>query len=75
MPREDKTKICEDYDEVKCMLNASRYWMNHKTSETISIKPCDCLTACRSITYMPSFEKETPLEDLVTDQPVPLLEK
>lgn len=75
MPRDNVTKICETYDEVQCMIRSQRYWTGYKTSNTTSIKPCDCLNACRSVEYLVSFEKEMPLEDLVTDQPVDLPEK
>jgi hypothetical protein len=63
MPREEKTKICQNYEEVKCMIEANNYWISHKTSNTTSIKPCDCLDTCNNVDYFVRFLKSSELKD------------
>ena len=66
MPREDKTRICETYNEMKCLIDAKNYWTNHKTSSPASLKPCDCLDNCNNIEYFVRFKKNSALEDLLS---------
>lgn len=75
MPRDNDTKICETYEEIDCMINASFHWMKNKTADSILVKPCNCLLACRSIEYMVTFDEEMPLNEFLTDEPVKLPKK
>lgn len=65
MPRDDKTKICENYSEMECLIDAKSYWINHKTSSSTSIKPCDCLDHCNNVEYFVKFTKNSDLDPLL----------
>lgn len=75
MPRENKDKICQSYEEVKCLIEASKYWSTQKTSKTNSLKPCDCLDTCRNAEYFVRFKKMTELIDSETKKPHKFLKK
>lgn len=75
MPHEDKARICQSYQEVECLIAANRYWTTHKTSNTNSIKPCDCLDTCRNVEYFVRFKKVSELLDPMTNEPFHLLKK
>lgn len=75
MPREDKTRICQSYEEVACLINATDFWSSHKTSKTYTINPCDCLFTCRNAEYFVRFKKRNALVDSVTKVPIKLLKK
>lgn len=53
MPRNNETKICEKYEEMKCLLEVVANFTNQKTSR--SLKPCDCLENCNKLEYFVDF--------------------
>lgn len=75
MPREDKTRICETYSEMQCLIDANNYWINHETSSPSSFKPCDCLDNCNNVEYFVRFKKNADLEDLLAENILELPEK
>lgn len=44
MPRGNKTKICGNYEEVKCLFNIQSEWSGGKLS-------CDCPNTCSKLKY------------------------
>lgn len=67
MPRDDKTPICETFEEVNCLIEAENHWTSHKTTETTSINPCDCLDTCNNVEYSVKYTKRLNLTEFIED--------
>lgn len=75
MPRDEGTKICQNFSEIDCQIRAYWSWLSEEDPEARSINNCECLLSCNFVKYSTDFYKSAPLEELVTDLPVKYPEK
>lgn len=65
MPRDDETKICGNYEEVKCMLEIDeQFRIDNRYSS------CDCLRSCNSIKYFVESHKQVRITEAMNDDGV-----